>query len=58
VPVHDFTGAVVATLGISGPVWRVTLQSLGEMQVIARAAAMKLSEQLGGAKPARAVGSL
>jgi DNA-binding IclR family transcriptional regulator len=51
VPVHDFTGAVVATLGISGPVWRVTLQSLEEMQVIARAAAAKLSAELGGNKP-------
>lgn len=58
VPVHDFTGAVVASIGISGPVWRVTLQSLGEMQVIARAAAKKLSEGLGGATPDRAGGSL
>lgn len=58
VPVHDFTGAVVASIGISGPVWRVTLQSLGEMQVIARAAAKKLSEELGGAKPARAGAAL
>lgn len=54
VPVHDFTGAVVAALGISGPIWRVTLQSLEEMQVMARAAALKLSDELGGASPARA----
>jgi DNA-binding IclR family transcriptional regulator len=54
VPVYDFTGAVVAALGVSGPIWRVTLRSLEEMQVVARVAAMKLSEELGGAKPANA----
>lgn len=47
VPVHDFTGAVAAAVGLSGPVWRVTLQSLEDMQDLAKEAAVKLSKELG-----------
>lgn len=50
VPVHDFTGSVAAAIGISGPVWRVNLRSLEAMQDLAKDAAAKLSEELGGRK--------
>jgi IclR family transcriptional regulator, KDG regulon repressor len=53
VPVHDFTGQVAAALGISGPVWRLTLQSLQETSAKVQAAADRLSAELGAAGRAR-----
>lgn len=46
-PVHDFAGRVVGAVGISGPVWRLSLQSLQEKSQQVRATAKLLSEQLG-----------
>jgi IclR family transcriptional regulator, KDG regulon repressor len=47
VPVYDFTGRVAAAIGISGPVWRLTLQSLQETSACVQAAADRLSAELG-----------
>jgi DNA-binding IclR family transcriptional regulator len=50
VPVRDFTGNVVGALGISGPVWRLTIQALQSRSKIVQAAADRLSTKF-GAKP-------
>lgn len=46
-PVRDFTRQVTAAIGISGPVWRLTLPLLHEMSAKVRAAADRLSTELG-----------
>ena len=47
VPVRDFTGNVVGALGISGPVWRLTIQALQSRSKIVQAAADRLSAEFG-----------
>jgi len=46
-PVRDFTGRVTAAVGISGPIWRMTLQRLPEVSAHAASAADRLSSALG-----------
>ena len=53
VPVHDYTGQVVGALGISGPIWRLSIPVLQKQTELVRAAARRLSTELGHA-PARA----
>jgi DNA-binding IclR family transcriptional regulator len=47
VPVRDFAGRVAGAIGISGPVWRLSLHSLQEKARQVREAAAALSIQLG-----------
>ncbi|KAB2920020.1 MAG: IclR family transcriptional regulator [Hyphomicrobiaceae bacterium] len=47
VPVRDFTGAVVGAVGISGPVWRLSIQGLQSRARIVQAAANRLSAEFG-----------
>jgi IclR family acetate operon transcriptional repressor len=47
VPVHDFAGRVAGAVGISGAVWRLSLQSLQDKARQVREAARTLSAQLG-----------
>lgn len=47
-PVRDFTGQTIAALGITAPIWRLTLQSLQEKSALVVKAAEKLSSTLGG----------
>jgi len=47
VPVHDFAGRVAGAIGISGAVWRLSLQSLQQKARQVRDAAAALSVQLG-----------
>jgi len=47
VPVKDFTGQVTGTLGISGPVWRLSIQALQRRAKILQAAADRLSAEFG-----------
>jgi len=47
VPVQNFTGNVVAAIGISGPVWRVSLDRVAQLAELVRAAGRRLSQQLG-----------
>jgi DNA-binding IclR family transcriptional regulator len=47
VPVKDFTGQNVGALGISGPVWRLSMQALEGHAKVVRAAARRLSHELG-----------
>jgi DNA-binding IclR family transcriptional regulator len=56
VPVHDFHGRVAGALGISGPMWRLSLQSLHEKSRHVQQVAAELSAELGhrGAKTAQA----
>jgi DNA-binding IclR family transcriptional regulator len=46
-PVRNFTGQVVAAIGISGPVWRVSLDRVGQLTEFVKAVAQRLSQQLG-----------
>jgi DNA-binding IclR family transcriptional regulator len=46
-PVRDFTGHVVATMGISGPVWRVTIESVPRLARVVVEHADRLSRELG-----------
>lgn len=47
VPVHDFAGRIAGAVGISGAVWRLSLQALQEKARHVREAAATLSAQLG-----------
>ena len=47
VPVNDFTGQTIGALGISGPVWRLTIQALQTRAKLLQAAADRLSAELG-----------
>lgn len=47
VPVHDFAGRVAGAVGISGAVWRLSLQSLQDKAQQVREAAKAISAQLG-----------
>jgi DNA-binding IclR family transcriptional regulator len=47
VPVHDYTGQVVGALGISGPIWRLSIPVLQKQTELVRAAARRLSSELG-----------
>jgi DNA-binding IclR family transcriptional regulator len=47
VPVHDFTGQVVGALGISGPIWRLSIQALQKQTELVKAAARRLSATFG-----------
>jgi len=51
VPVRNFTSEVVAAVGISGPIWRVTLDRMAELADLMREAGSKLSRQLGSPAP-------
>jgi len=46
-PVHDFSGQVIGAIGISGPVWRLSISALqGKTRIIGEAA-RRLSEAFG-----------
>lgn len=47
VPVYDFSGAVRGAIGVSGAVWRLSLQALEEKSRLVREAAAALSKELG-----------
>jgi IclR family KDG regulon transcriptional repressor len=47
VPVRDFTGQVMGAIGISGPVWRLSLQALQSRARVVHEAAAKLSAEFG-----------
>jgi DNA-binding IclR family transcriptional regulator len=47
VPVRDFTGRVAGAIGLSGPMWRLSLQALQEKSKYVREAAVELSSELG-----------
>jgi DNA-binding IclR family transcriptional regulator len=49
VPVRDFTGQVAGALGISGPVWRLTMPALKARAKAIQAAADRLSREFGAA---------
>jgi IclR family transcriptional regulator, KDG regulon repressor len=56
VPVRDFTGQVVGAIGISGPIWRLSLQVLQNRAKLVQAAADKLSADFGGSRSAHGGG--
>ena len=47
VPVREFTGSVVGALGISGPIWRLSVQTLRARSGIVQTAAARLSAEFG-----------
>jgi len=51
VPVKDFTGQIVGSIGISGPIWRLSQQAIQSRAKIVQAAAEKLSEAFGATVP-------
>jgi IclR family KDG regulon transcriptional repressor len=46
-PVRNFTGHVLAAIGISGPVWRVSLDRVAQLTEFVKEVAHRLSQQLG-----------
>ena len=46
-PVRNFSGRVAAALGISAPVWRVSLDRVAELTSVVMTTGAALSEQLG-----------
>jgi DNA-binding IclR family transcriptional regulator len=47
VPVRDFTGQVIGAIGISGPVWRLSMHALKSRAKAVQAAADRLSRDFG-----------
>lgn len=47
VPVRDFSGQVIGALGISGPIWRLSIQALQGRARAVQAAADRLSSEFG-----------
>lgn len=47
VPVRDFTNQVIGAIGISGPVWRMSIQALQDLVPVVRGAAEQLSAEFG-----------
>ena len=47
VPVRNFTGQVIGAMGISGPVWRLSIQALQNHARVVQAAARRLSLEFG-----------
>jgi DNA-binding IclR family transcriptional regulator len=54
VPVYDFAGRVAGAIGISGPIWRLSLQALQDTARQARVSAAELSTGLGFRKRSEA----
>ena len=52
VPVRDFTGHIAGAIGISGPVWRLSLARLQDATARVAAAAAALSRELGASAAA------
>jgi IclR family transcriptional regulator, KDG regulon repressor len=46
-PIRDFTGQVCGAIGMSGPIWRLSLQGLQEKAQLVCRAAVRLSQALG-----------
>jgi DNA-binding IclR family transcriptional regulator len=46
-PVRDFSSQVIGALGLSGPVWRLSIEALHKRARLARVAADKLSAEFG-----------
>jgi DNA-binding IclR family transcriptional regulator len=53
VPVKDFTGQVLGAIGISGPVWRLSIQTLQARAKLVLAAALRLSAEFGAREHSR-----
>lgn len=51
VPVRDFTGQLIGAIGISGPVWRLSIQALQSRAKLVQAAANRLSAEFGAQQP-------
>ncbi len=51
VPVRDFTGRLIGAIGISGPVWRLSIQALQSRAKLVEAAAARLSAEFGAIDP-------
>ena len=47
VPVRDFSGAVIGAIGVSGPVWRLSIEALRARTRAVRVAADRLSAEFG-----------
>jgi DNA-binding IclR family transcriptional regulator len=52
VPVKDFTGQIVGAIGISGPIWRLSMQALKSRAKAIQVAADRLSREFGAEKAA------
>jgi DNA-binding IclR family transcriptional regulator len=46
-PVRDFSGRIMGAIGISGPVWRLSIEALQKRARVVRAAADRLSAEFG-----------
>lgn len=47
VPVKDFSGRLIGAIGISGPIWRLSIQALQSRAKLVEAAAARLSAEFG-----------
>lgn len=55
VPVRDFSGNVIGALGISGPIWRLSIQALQSRTRAVQASAERLSAEFGAPRKLAAV---
>lgn len=47
VPVREFSGEIIAAVGLSGPIWRLNFQALNDKASVVKDTAAELSRQLG-----------
>ncbi len=47
VPVRDFSGQMIGAIGVSGPIWRLSIQALQSRARVVQAAADRLSSEFG-----------
>jgi DNA-binding IclR family transcriptional regulator len=50
VPVYNFTGQTAGSIGISGPIWRMSIQVMHEKTELVKQAAARMSAELGWLK--------
>ena len=50
--IDDFTGQIVGAIGISGPIWRLSMQALKSRAKAIQVAADRLSREFGAEKAA------
>jgi DNA-binding IclR family transcriptional regulator len=47
VPVRDFSGQMIGAMGVSGPIWRLSMQALQSRARVVQSAADRLSAEFG-----------
>jgi DNA-binding IclR family transcriptional regulator len=58
VPVYDFSGQMIGAMGVSGPIWRLSMHALQARARVVQNAADRLSAEFGAQIPHRTAAKL